>query len=115
MDGPGQGTRGEVSSGFTESSGESALLLTALEMLPGGIPAQASPKPRAMATLDAMGESVITVDADSRIDYLNHAAEVLLGQSANQILGKTFPEVAALLDENDRRPLGDPVQRALSG
>jgi diguanylate cyclase (GGDEF)-like protein/PAS domain S-box-containing protein len=115
MDGRGQVTRVELSSAVIDSSGESALLLTALEMLPGGIPVEASQKPRAMATLDAMGESVITVDADSRIDYLNHAAEILLGQSANQILGKTFPEVAALLDENDRRPLGDPVQRALSG
>ena len=114
MDSRGQVTRVELSSALTESAGESALLLTALEMLPGGIPVEASNKPRAMATLDAMGESVITVDADNRIDYLNHAAEVLLGQSANQLLGKTFPEVAALVDENDRRPLGDPVQRALS-
>jgi diguanylate cyclase (GGDEF)-like protein/PAS domain S-box-containing protein len=114
MDGRGQVTRVELSSAVIDSSGESALLLTALEMLPGGIPVEASQKPRAMATLDAMGESVITIDADSRIDYLNHAAETLLGQSANQIVGKTFAEVAALLDENDRRPLGDPVQRALS-
>ena len=25
-----------------------------------------------MVTLDAMGESVITVDAEGRIDYINH-------------------------------------------
>jgi diguanylate cyclase (GGDEF)-like protein/PAS domain S-box-containing protein len=114
MDARGQVTRVELSSAVIDSSGESALLLTALEMLPGGIAVEVSQKPRAMATLDAMGESVITVDADSRIDYLNHAAEALLGQSADQILGKTFPEVAVLVDENDRRPLGDPVQRSLA-
>ena len=114
MDARGQVTRVELSSAVIDSAGESALLLTALEMLPGGIPAEASQKPRAMATLDAMGESVITVDAEGRIDYVNHAAEILFGQSANQILGKTFPEVAALVDENDRRPLGDPVQRTLA-
>jgi diguanylate cyclase (GGDEF)-like protein/PAS domain S-box-containing protein len=114
MDARGQVTRVELSSAVIDSSGESALLLTALEMLPGGIPVEVSQKPRAMATLDAMGESVITVDADNRIDYLNHAAEALLGQSADQILGKTFPEVAVLVDENDRRPLGDPVQRSLA-
>jgi diguanylate cyclase (GGDEF)-like protein/PAS domain S-box-containing protein len=113
MDARGQVTRVELSSAVIDSSGEPALLLTALEMLPGGIPVEVSQKPRAMATLDAMGESVITVDADGRIDYVNHAAEILLGQKASQILGKAFPEVAALVDENDRRPLGDPVQRTL--
>ena len=37
--------------------------------------ADVSQKPRAMVTLDAMGESVITVDAEGRIDYINHSAE----------------------------------------
>jgi diguanylate cyclase (GGDEF)-like protein/PAS domain S-box-containing protein len=114
MDRQGQVTRVELSSTVIDSSGESALLLTALEMLPGGVTVEVSQKPRAMATLDAMGESVITVDADGRIDYVNHAAELVLGQGAHQILGKTFPEVATLVDENDRRPLGDPVQRTLA-
>jgi PAS domain S-box-containing protein len=35
-------------------------------------------RPRAMVTLDAMGESVITVDADGRIDYVNTSAEAIL-------------------------------------
>jgi diguanylate cyclase (GGDEF)-like protein/PAS domain S-box-containing protein len=114
MDRQGQVTRVELSSTVIDSTGESALLLTALEMLPGSIPTEASQKPRAMATLDAMGESVITVDAQGRIDYINHAAELLLGQPAAQVLGKTFPEVASLVDENDRRSLGDPVHKALT-
>ena len=29
-------------------------------------------------------------------------------------MGKTFAEVASLVDENDRRSLGDPVRKALS-
>ena len=114
MDRQGQVTRVELSSTVIDSSGEPALLLTALEMMPGVIPTEASPKPRAMATLDAMGESVITVDAEGRIDYLNHSAEILLGQKLDQVLGKTFPDVASLVDENDRRALGDPVHKALS-
>ena len=28
-------------------------------------------------------------------------------------MGKTFAEVASLVDENDRRSLGDPVRKAL--
>jgi diguanylate cyclase (GGDEF)-like protein/PAS domain S-box-containing protein len=114
MDRQGQVTRVELSSTVIDSSGEPALLLTALEMMPGAIPTEASQKPRAMATLDAMGESVITVDAQARIDYVNHAAELLLGQQTNQVLGKTFAEVAALVDESDRHALGDPVHKALS-
>jgi diguanylate cyclase (GGDEF)-like protein/PAS domain S-box-containing protein len=114
MDRQGQVTRVELSSTLIDSSGQPALLLTALEMLPGALPQEVSQKPRAMATLDAMGESVITVNADGRIDYMNHAAEALLGQPVDQVLGKAFAEVASLVDENDRRPLGDPVQKALT-
>jgi diguanylate cyclase (GGDEF)-like protein/PAS domain S-box-containing protein len=114
MDRQGQVTRVELSSTVIDSSGKPALLLTALEMLPGAVSNELPHKPRAMATLDAMGESVITVDAEGRIDYINHSAEVLLGQQVGQVLGKTFPEVASLVDENDRRPLGDPVQKALT-
>ena len=114
MDRQGQVTRVELSSTLIDSSGQSALLLTALEMLPGVLPQEVSQKPRAMATLDAMGESVITVNAGGRIDYMNHAAEALLGQPVDQVVGKTFAEVASLVDENDRRPLGDPVQKALT-
>lgn len=114
MDRQGQVTRVELSSTVVDSAGQPALLLTALEMLPGILPAQSPQKPRAMATLDAMGESVITVDADGRIDYINHSAELLLGASAAQVLGKNLPEVASLVDEIDRRSLGDLVQKALT-
>ncbi len=109
----GQITRVELSSTVIDSAGEPALLLTALEMLPAAAASPAAPpaavapagQPRAMATLDAMGESVITVDAEGRIDYVNAAAEALLGQRAAQIIGKTFV---------DLRSLGDPVRLALT-
>jgi diguanylate cyclase (GGDEF)-like protein/PAS domain S-box-containing protein len=110
----GQVTRVELSSTVIDSSGEPALLLTALEMMPGTAPTALTPKPRAMATLDAMGESVITVDADGHIDYVNQAAEVLLGLQFDQVMGKSFSEVATLVDETDRHSLGDPVRKALT-
>jgi diguanylate cyclase (GGDEF)-like protein/PAS domain S-box-containing protein len=108
----GEVSRIELSSTLIDSAGEPALLLTALEMLP--IPNIPPSRPRSMATLDAMGESVITVDGDGRIDYINHAAETLLAQSFEQVVGKSFPDVASLVDETDRRSLGDPVRKALS-
>ena len=112
----GEVTRVELSSAVIESSGEAALLLTALEMMPEALTASAMPaeKPRAVATLEAMGESVITVDADGRIDYINHAAATLLGMRADEVIGKTFPDVATLVDESDRHSLGDPVRMALT-
>jgi diguanylate cyclase (GGDEF)-like protein/PAS domain S-box-containing protein len=114
MDAQGQVTRVELSSTVIDSAGEPALLLTALEMLPVAIEPNSSLLPRGIATLDAMAESVITVDGDGRIDYINHAAEVLLGQPADRVLGRFFPEVATLVDESDRRSLGDPVRKALA-
>jgi diguanylate cyclase (GGDEF)-like protein/PAS domain S-box-containing protein len=109
-----QVTRVELSSTVIDSAGEPALLLTALEMLPQPDQEAVPAKPRAMVTLDAMGESVITVDADGRIDYINHAAEILLSQRFDQVMGRSFPEVASLVDETDRRSLGDPVRKALA-
>ncbi|HLZ98938.1 MAG TPA: PAS domain S-box protein, partial [Steroidobacteraceae bacterium] len=111
----GEVTRVELSSAMIERNGEAALLLTALEMLPEAStpPNGSAALPRAAATLDAMGESVITVDAGGRIDYINTAAELLLGQRLDQVVGKSFPEVASLVDEADRHSLGDPVRMAL--
>jgi diguanylate cyclase (GGDEF)-like protein/PAS domain S-box-containing protein len=112
----GEVTRVELSSTVIDSAGEPALLLTALEMMPEASTSSVLPteQPRAIATLDAMGESVITVDAEGRIDYINLSAEMLLSQPRAQILGKSFPDVASLVDEADRRSLGDPVRMALT-
>jgi diguanylate cyclase (GGDEF)-like protein/PAS domain S-box-containing protein len=110
----GQVTRVELSSTVIDSANEPALLLTALEMLPASVADSTAARPRAMVTLDAMGESVITVDADGRIDYINHAAEQMLGVMFDQAVGRSFPEVASLVDEADRRSLGDPVRKALT-
>jgi len=111
----GEVSRVELSSTLIDSAGEPALLLTALEMLPGATPANGPVvRPRGMVTLDAMGESVITVDAEGRIDYANHAAEALLGQPFDQMVGKLFADVASFVDESDRHSLGDPVRKALA-
>ena len=113
----GEVTRIELSSALIDSDGEPALLLTALEMLPEAAnngTALLAQRPRAVATLDAMGESVITVDADGRIDYINYSAEALFGLRLDQAIGKAFSDVASLVDESDRHSLGDPVRMALA-
>jgi diguanylate cyclase (GGDEF)-like protein/PAS domain S-box-containing protein len=105
----------ELSGTVIDTAGEAALLLTALEMLPSLMATALPPiRPRAVATLDAMGESVITVDGEGRIDYLNSSAEALLGQRRTLVVGRYFFEVASLVDEVDRHSLGDPVRMALT-
>jgi diguanylate cyclase (GGDEF)-like protein/PAS domain S-box-containing protein len=114
-----QVTRVELSGTVIDRAGQPTLLMTALEMLPAApaavAMAPASPvRSRSLATLDAMGESVITVDRDGRIDYVNPSAAGLLGQTFEQVAGKSFPEVAELVDEADRRSLGDLVGKAFA-
>ena len=108
-------TRAELSSIVIQNEGSPALLFTVMEMLPDAIaaPLQAA-RPRALATLDSMDDGVVTFEADGRIDYVNQAAVTLLGQSALELHGRSFGDVAQLVDEVDRRPLGDPVRKALT-
>ena len=110
----GQVTRVELSSAVIDSAGEPALFLTVQEMMPEDLDAAPASKPRAMVTLDAMGESVITVDTEGRIDYVNQSGAALLGQTFDQVMGKLFIDVATLVDETDRHSLGDPVRKALT-
>ncbi|NGX15162.1 EAL domain-containing protein [Wenzhouxiangella sp. XN24] len=67
----------------------------------------------AEATLESISEGVITTDTRGRIDYLNSAAEALLGCQRDHAQGRQIGDLATLVDESDRRPFGDPVARCL--
>jgi diguanylate cyclase (GGDEF)-like protein/PAS domain S-box-containing protein len=67
----------------------------------------------AESTLEAISEGVITTDNRGRIEYLNAAAEALLGCPRDHARGRQLGELATLVDEGDRRTLGDPVARCL--
>jgi diguanylate cyclase (GGDEF)-like protein/PAS domain S-box-containing protein len=67
----------------------------------------------AEATLESIGEGVLTTDGRGHINYLNSAAEALLGCTSDRAQGRALADLAALVDESDRRPLGDPVKRCL--
>jgi PAS domain S-box-containing protein len=68
---------------------------------------------QAQVTLESLSEGVITTDALGQIDYMNAAAEKLAGTNVDQALGKPFSEIVKLIDEGDKRDLGDPVSRVL--
>jgi diguanylate cyclase (GGDEF)-like protein/PAS domain S-box-containing protein len=96
-------------------AGGPAVLVAAVEMEPRREtqPAQRS-HANAWGALDSLAEGVLTTDIDGRIVYVNHAGEHLIGKPAPEILGRTLPEVIELVDEGDRKSLGDPVRQSLT-
>jgi PAS domain S-box-containing protein len=71
-------------------------------------------KRQAQYTLESISEGVITTDNQGRIDYMNRAAESMTGANRDNASGHKLGELFSLIDEADRRPLGDPVERCLS-
>jgi diguanylate cyclase (GGDEF)-like protein/PAS domain S-box-containing protein len=71
-------------------------------------------KRQAQYTLESITEGVITTDNEGRIDYMNAAAEALIGVNRDDATGHKAGELYSLIDEADRRALGDPVERSLS-
>jgi len=71
-------------------------------------------KLQARITLESIGEGVITTDLNGTIDYMNEAAEQLLGGTRSAGLGKRLLDLLTLVDEVDRSSLGDPVAKCLS-
>ncbi len=69
---------------------------------------------QAQVTLESLSEGVITTDTRGHIDYMNVAAEKLAGANREQAIGKPFSAIVKLIDEGDKRDLGDPVSRVLT-
>jgi diguanylate cyclase (GGDEF)-like protein/PAS domain S-box-containing protein len=114
----GQVTRLEIASTPIEYEKASALLITGVEILPTmtgqalRLPAERS-EPQALA-LSSLSEAIIATDKDGRIDYMNPAAELLTGSTADAAAGKLLEEIVSLVDETDRRLLSDPLHQALT-
>jgi diguanylate cyclase (GGDEF)-like protein/PAS domain S-box-containing protein len=94
--------------------GKPAVLVAGVEMTPrpaaeGDVRSHAS----AWEALDSLAESVLTTDVEGRIVYVNTAGEHLIGKPAGEILGRTLGDVIELVDEGDRKTLGDPVRQSI--
>ncbi len=70
-------------------------------------------KRQAQITLESIGEGVITTNTKGVIDYLNTAAEHLIAMTRANAIGRQLNDIAKLVDESDRRDLGDPVSKSL--
>jgi len=70
-------------------------------------------KHQAQVTLESIADGVITTDMNGVIDYLNSSACSLTGASVDEAMGKRLSDIVKLVDETDRRDLGDPVSLCL--
>ncbi|NJO12803.1 MAG: diguanylate cyclase, partial [Gammaproteobacteria bacterium] len=111
----GQVSRLELAGALVDLQGDPMLLITAVEMLPRRLSAAPDQeRSRALATLQSIGEGVITTDKRGRIDYMNEAAETLTGSTSMQSVGKSLEDIVTLVDEGDRKLIADPVRQCLS-
>jgi len=113
----GTNARLELASWPIEHEGERALLIIGVEVLPTQT-VQAlrvgAGRSRARLTLESLFEALITTDLQGCVEYLNPAAERLLGVTLAEVEGKPFEQVTPVVDESDRKLLAEPVRHALS-
>jgi diguanylate cyclase (GGDEF)-like protein/PAS domain S-box-containing protein len=97
--------------------GRPALLIAAVEMSPrpqaaGGAIDRA--QGAALRALGSLSEAILTTDVEGTIVYANQAVEDLTGLRPDETLGRTLGQVLNVVDEQERRALGDPVRQALA-
>ena len=67
-----------------------------------------------LLTLESIVEAIVTTDAQARIEYMNPAAERLLGLSVDDAQGRRLDEIVGISDQGDRRALSDHVLQSLA-
>jgi PAS domain S-box-containing protein len=65
-------------------------------------------------TLGSIGDAVITVNAECRVNYLNPMAEKYTGWSSADAAGKPVAEVMHIVDESTREIAANPIDTALT-
>ncbi len=115
----GQSSRLELSSWQIEHAGQPVLLIVGVEVLPtmtvGTLPvAEGGGRSRARLALESLDEAVVTIDAQSRVDYLNPNAVRLFAVDAARARGIELEELARPVVETDRKLLIHLVRQALS-
>jgi PAS domain S-box-containing protein len=56
-------------------------------------------------TLRAIGDAVMAVDPDGRVNFANPVAEALLGRPTDELVGRALPDVFKPIDERTRAPI----------
>ena len=71
-------------------------------------------KERAMVTLQSIGDGVVSIDTDGKVQYMNPVAELLCGVALPEVFGKEHARVLVFIDEQSSAKLPDPVERCLA-
>ncbi len=71
-------------------------------------------KERAQVTLQSIGDAVIATDTNGLVEYVNPAAEVLLGWKIAEVEGLPSRSFVKLINEHTRQPTLDPVEMVLN-
>ena len=69
---------------------------------------------KARVALESIQDAVVITTPHGQIDFINPAAELLLGQTSQQVLWKNFAQCFTLVSEDDIDINRDPVQLCLS-
>jgi diguanylate cyclase (GGDEF)-like protein/PAS domain S-box-containing protein len=126
----------ELTTSAIDYNGLRALLITGVEVIPtrelraltlepnrsadsatdaAALAPLAAPTPPQQHALHSLAEAILTTDVAGKIDYLNPAAELLLGVTQAQAQGRLLEEVATVLEAADRKLLAEPVKQAAAG
>ena len=89
-------------------------LMLALERASTSEIALSIEKEQAEVTLSSITDTVVTVDVNERIVYINPAGEKLLGRNSADCYGKPFKSVFNIIDESSGPTLDDPVHECFT-
>ncbi len=100
---------------LTSSLDGDALLRSVENMVERAANAEALPedKERAQATLDSIGDAVMSTDLDGRVTYLNVVAEGMTGWSNMEAAGRPVEDVLHVIDANTRATVRTPMAMAI--
>ena len=70
-------------------------------------------KERAVATLDSIGDAVISTDLSGRVTYVNAAAERMTGWRLEEAAGQPFEKVFRIVDGDTRQSRPNPMDLAV--
>ena len=66
---------------------------------------------RLAATLESIGDAVITIDIENKIALMNPMAEALTAWRYTEAKGKDIQEIFNVINEKTRKAIEDPVQK----
>lgn len=69
---------------------------------------------RLSVSLRSIGDGVITINVDGRVELVNRVAEKLTGWKMEEAKGKPFGEIFRIINRVSRKPCRDPIDKILS-